>query len=88
MPRSKFVPPLVQDMVDMLLSKFESLSREDRQMMAIATIEAAAWIAAMESTSYSKRRGLGIEGATKRLNDYQALFECEGQRDLDQNFTS
>lgn len=79
-------PPLVQDMVDTLLSKFETLAREERQLMAIATVEAAAWIAAMESTSYAKRRNMGIEGATKRLNDYQALFECESQRDIDPSF--
>lgn len=79
-------PPLVQDMVDMLLSKFESLPKRDRQVMVIAILESAAWISAMESTSHARRRGSGKAGAEERIQDYRDLFETNIRRDLNEMF--
>jgi hypothetical protein len=74
--------PLVQEVVDTLLSKFEKLPHTDRQVVIIASIEAIAWIAAMESASHCKKKGLNSEHAMERIEDYAVLFANNAIRDL------
>lgn len=73
---------LVNEIVDLLLSKFEHLPPEERSMIAPATIEAAAWIVAMESTVYCKKNGCNGDEALARAAHFEQMFAAEIERDL------
>ena len=74
--------PLVKELVDTLLSKFEKMPTVDRNLVVIASIEATAWIATMESISYCNRNGLNKETMRERFEEYCKIFEATGAMDL------
>ncbi len=78
--------PLVQEVVETLLSKFEKLPKTDRQVVVIASIEAIAWIAAMESRSFCKKNDLNSEAAMDRIEEYALLFAHNATHELAKNF--
>ncbi|MBL4790793.1 MAG: hypothetical protein JKY60_17665 [Kordiimonadaceae bacterium] len=74
---------LITEIVGMLLTRFERLPTNDQSLIAIATVEAAAWIVAMETTSAddkSDERRLQTLENSKR---YAEIFETILAKEID-----
>ena len=74
--------PIVQEILDTLLLKFEELPIDDRNLIVIATIEAIAWISAMEAVAYAEKSDNEDETAHSRFADYNYLFTLAGNNRL------
>lgn len=84
MPAKNFEhSPLVKELVDVMLSKFEQQPAIDRSLVVIASIEATAWIASMESISHCKRHGLGPKEHRERFGQYCQAFATVGAIELE-----
>ena len=79
MPKKDGEPrPVVQGILDVLLAKFEQLPIDDRDLAIVASIEAVAWIAAIEAEVYSAEPGRTRKDAHERFADYNYLFTMAG----------
>ena len=65
---------LVEEVVETLLTKFQTLPTVDRSLIVIASIEAIAWLASMESVSHCKKLGENDEHLQDRMNEYKKVF--------------
>ena len=65
---------LVQEIIDTVISRFEALSVAERKQAANALVEAAAWFAAMETTTVCKKNGFNSQLAMERASDFEDLF--------------
>ncbi|MBV1900766.1 MAG: hypothetical protein KUG56_03740 [Kordiimonadaceae bacterium] len=74
--------PLVQEILDTLLLKFEELPIDDRNLIVIASIEAIAWIAAMECETFAENSIEEAGTAHRRFADYNYLFTIAGNNRL------
>ncbi|MBL4835938.1 MAG: hypothetical protein JKY34_00045 [Kordiimonadaceae bacterium] len=79
--------PVVQDILDILLTKFEELPIDDRDLAVVACIEAIAWIAAMEAGAYAAESGKTRKDAHDRFGDYNYLFTVAGNIRLSSIFS-
>jgi len=77
---------LVEELVEHLLAKFETLPFSERKNVVYASIEAVAWIAATESAVYCRKQGQGIRKAMQRALACEQLFATEIERDLTCSF--
>lgn len=77
---------LVEEIVEHLLTKYETLPQEQRKHVVTASIEAVAWIAATESAVYCRKRGQDIREALMRTLECEKLFAQEIERDLATSF--
>lgn len=75
-------PILVQEIVDVLLEKFERLPVVDRNTVVIASVEAVAWLAAMEVESCKAKKELTDADARKRFEEYIKLFATVGAEEM------
>ena len=65
---------LVEEIVAHLLEKFERLPTENKSLIALATIEATAWIIAMEVVTHAKTHDCKPEDLEDRTDKYAGLF--------------
>jgi hypothetical protein len=77
---------LAREVMDLFVSKVDSLPVLDTNLIVLAALETAAWIAAEESAAHCK---IGLKNeveATTRLRDYARVFHDRAQRDLAENY--
>ena len=65
---------LVEEIVSHLLEKFERLPTNNKSLIAIATIEATAWIIAVEVVTHAKTHNCEPEDLEDRMEKYIGLF--------------
>ena len=73
---------LVKQVVSMLLTQFKNFPKVERSYIVIASIEALAWISAMETVSHCKEAKEGPEEANARIRQYSELFSSNAARGL------
>lgn len=72
----------VQEIVDAVIEKVERLPVEDRNLVLIASIEAIASIAAMESMAHSEGSSDDTAAASSRVAHYVNLFAASAEQNL------
>jgi hypothetical protein len=77
---------LAQEMMMMLKFKVDQLPLLDPNLVVMAALEAAAWIAAEESAAHAKLTLGDSVSAMDRLDDYAKLFSRRAMRDLSDNY--
>ena len=73
---------LVKQVISMLLTQFKNFPNVERSYIVIASIEALAWISAMETVSHCKEANEGPEEAKARILQYSQLFSSNAARGL------
>ncbi|PCI59612.1 MAG: hypothetical protein COB37_11240 [Kordiimonadales bacterium] len=73
---------LVKQVTGMLLTQFKNFPNVERSYIIIASIEALAWISAMETVSHCKEVNEGPEEAKARILHYSQLFSSNAARGL------
>lgn len=65
---------LVAEIVEHLLEKFKRLPVGNRELIVLSTIEAAAWITAMETRAHVKKTGCDAVETDARTKMYIDLY--------------
>lgn len=80
-------PDLVEEIVELLLTKYETLPRSLRGQIVPASIEAVAWIAASETAAYCRSKDGTLAEAVQRNSDCKQRFAAELEKDLASSLT-
>ncbi|PCI59613.1 MAG: hypothetical protein COB37_11245 [Kordiimonadales bacterium] len=73
---------MAQNVLNVVLSKIRQLPISDRSLVVIASVEAIAWIAAVETTTHCRNNGLDRTAARERIDEYAMLFVSNADRSL------
>lgn len=73
---------LIEEVLNALKEKFATLPITNRNILAIATVEAAAMIAAVESDTHGQLVGYGRPEVEDRIQEYVDIFRINALRSL------